>query len=67
VAAIAAFAATLPNLVYYELLPFHGMAAGKYDSLGLDYRARALATPTAEDMEALCAVARKQGITVRHG
>jgi len=67
VAAIAAFAATLPNLVYYELLPFHGMAAGKYGSLGLDYRARALVTPTAEDMEALCAVARKQGITVRHG
>lgn len=67
VAAIAAFAATLPNLQYYELLPFHGMAAGKYESLSLDYRAVGLATPSKERLEALCAVARQAGITVRHG
>ncbi|NLD74611.1 MAG: glycyl-radical enzyme activating protein [Chloroflexi bacterium] len=67
VAAIAAFAATLPNLLYYELLPFHGMAAGKYDSLAIDYRARGLSTPSADHLEALCEVARSQGIEVRHG
>ncbi|NLD43881.1 MAG: glycyl-radical enzyme activating protein [Chloroflexi bacterium] len=67
VAAIAAFAATLPNLQYYELLPFHGMAAGKYESLSLDYRAVGLATPSKERLAALCAVARQAGITVRHG
>ncbi len=67
VAAIAAFAATLPNLLYYELLPYHGMAAGKYDSLGLVYRARTVHAPAAERIEALCAVAREYGITVRNG
>ena len=67
VAAIAAFAASLPNLLYYELLPFHGMAAGKYDSLDLDYRARDLRSPSKERLEALCAVAREYGVTARHG
>lgn len=67
VAAIAAFAATLPNLLYYELLPFHAMAAGKYDSLALDYDARSLDTPDKDRLEALCAAARAQGIDVRHG
>ena len=67
VAAIAAFAASLPNLLYYELLPFHGMAAGKYDSLDLDYRARDLRSPSKERLEALYAVAREYGVTARHG
>ena len=66
VAAIAAFAAGLPSLLYYELLPFHPMAAGKYDSLGMDYRARDLKTPPKERMEALATAARGAGITVQH-
>ncbi|HHX44114.1 MAG TPA: glycyl-radical enzyme activating protein [Chloroflexi bacterium] len=66
VTAIAAFAAELPSLLYYELLPFHPMAASKYDSLGMDYRARDLKTPPKERMEALAAAARTAGITVQH-
>ena len=66
VAAIAAFASALPPLLYYELLPFHPMAAGKYDSLGMDYRARDLTTPPKERMEALAEVARRAGIAVHH-
>jgi pyruvate formate lyase activating enzyme len=67
VMAIARFAATLPNLLYYELLPFHPMASGKYDSLDMDYRARELKRPSKEAMEALTEAARGAGIQVKHG
>jgi pyruvate formate lyase activating enzyme len=65
--AIAQFAAQLPNLLYYELLPFHPMASGKYDSLDMDYRARDMKTPAKEQIEALTEVAKQAGIEVRHG
>ena len=67
VLAIAQFAATLPNLLYYELLPFHPMASGKYDSLDMDYRARDLKTPPKEQIEALTEVAAQFGIEAQHG
>jgi len=57
IGAIAAFVAGLPTLVYYELLPFHPMATGKYRSLGLDYRAAELKRPSPETMAALAQVA----------
>jgi pyruvate formate lyase activating enzyme len=67
VAAIARFVAQLPNLRYYELLPFHPMARGKYTSLDLDYRAKDLKSPSKEHIEALTAVAAEQGVAARHG
>ena len=67
VRAVAEFAATLPNLLYYELLPFHPMATSKYDSLDIDYRARDLKSPPQEDMERLTAVAASVGVDARHG
>lgn len=67
VAAIAAFVAKLPNLMYYELLPFHPLGTSKYESLGMDYRARGLKAPPKEKMEALLEVARSYGINARHG
>ena len=63
---IAAFAARLPNLLYYELLPFHPMANGKYQSLGMDYRAKDLKSPGKEQMRALADAARRYGIEVKH-
>ncbi|MBC7255600.1 MAG: glycyl-radical enzyme activating protein, partial [Chloroflexi bacterium] len=57
----------LPNLVYYELLPFHPMATSKYDSLDMDYRARNLKPPSKEKMDALTQVAAQYGIRARHG
>ena len=66
VAAIAAFVAELPHVLYYELLPFHPMAAGKYASLGIDYRARTFKTPPRERMDALAEAASRVGIPVRH-
>jgi pyruvate formate lyase activating enzyme len=67
IAAIAAFAAELPKLLYYELLPFHPMAQSKYDSLDVAYRAQGLASPSKERMDALAEVACQAGIEVRHG
>jgi pyruvate formate lyase activating enzyme len=67
VAAIAEFVAGLPNLLYYELLPFHPMASGKYDSLDIDYSARELKSPSKEQMDALTEVAAQFGIKAQHG
>ena len=67
VAAVAQFVATLPNLLYYELLPFHPMATSKYTSLDLDYRAKGLKTPPNAQIEALTRVAAGFGVTARHG
>jgi pyruvate formate lyase activating enzyme len=66
IAAIAEFVAELPNLDYYELLRFHGMAKNKYDSLEMDYRAAALEAPPEAKMDALTEAARGFGIDVRH-
>jgi pyruvate formate lyase activating enzyme len=67
IATIAAFVRDLPSLVYYELLPFHPMAAGKYDSLGREYAARDLNRPTPECMAALTEAAASAGVPVRAG
>jgi len=67
VKAIAEFAAQLPNLLYYELLPFHPMARGKYHSLDLDYRAQDLKMPKREQKDELTAAAASVGISARHG
>jgi len=66
VAAMAGFLARLPNLVAYELLPFHPLAAGKYHSLELSYRAEGLKSPPKEQMEMLTAVARRFVPSARH-
>jgi pyruvate formate lyase activating enzyme len=63
---IAAFAAQLPNLLYYELLPFHPMAGGKYQSLGIDYEAKGLESPKKKQMQALAQAALQYGIEVKH-
>lgn len=63
---IAAFISKFPNLMYYELLPFHPMATSKYDSLGIDYRARNLKRPTVELMDELTEYACSFGIRARH-
>jgi len=67
IAAIAAFVADLPNLMYYELLPFHPMAGGKYASLDLEYRAGGLSSPSKEQMDHLVTVAERSNIETRHG
>lgn len=48
---IADFLAALPRVPPVELLPFHHLGAGKYESLGRAYPARDLKPPTDEAME----------------
>ncbi len=67
IAEIARFVRGLPTLQYLDLLPFHPMAAGKYDSLGREYDARHLSRPTPEQMALLSATAAAEGIAVHTG
>ena len=67
VSAIASFVAQLPNLLYYELLPYHPMAKSKYRSLDLVYQAEELVSPSREKVAELAAAAEAQGIRVRTG
>jgi pyruvate formate lyase activating enzyme len=62
IAAIAGFAAGVPGVQYDELMPFHKLAAGKYRSLGLEYRAAALEPPSRESLAALAETARRAGV-----
>jgi len=50
-----------------ELLPFHRLAGDKYRSLGLDYKAKDLPTPTKDEMAAFVALAVGYGIAVKSG
>lgn len=67
VRSIAEFVAHMPNLCYYELLPYHPMAQSKYMSLGLSYKAQPLATPSKAQMTELADAARESGVPVRVG
>ena len=59
VQAIAQFVSRLPNLIYYELLPFHPLAKSKYESLGLEYAAGDLQSPAKE--QSACHEPRREG------
>lgn len=48
-----------------ELLPFHHLGAGKYESLGLDYPSRGLTPPGAEAMAELVQVLQNLGLPTR--
>jgi pyruvate formate lyase activating enzyme len=62
IGAIAEFVAGLDHVLYYELMPFHRMASGKYRSLGQAYRAGDLQAPQKETLDALAAAARSRGL-----
>ncbi len=64
IAAIADMLATLPALEYYELLPYHPLGAGKYETLGYT-RDASLASPTPDELRRLARLARTRGIPVR--
>ena len=61
---IADFLRDLPDLLTYELLPYHPLGAGKYESLGLTYALPNAKSPPAEQMQQLAAVAREKGLQV---
>lgn len=63
IAAIAAFAAGLPNLVCYELLPYHPLGLGKAAAVGAAETRYAI--PEHEAMQQLGLLAAKAGIPVK--
>ena len=62
IAAIAAFIHDFPNLLYYELMPFHRLAEGKYRSLDLPHQAAGLQPPGREKLQELAQAARDTGV-----
>lgn len=54
-----------PEDISLVLLPFHRLAADKYISLGLDYKASTLEMPSKEKIHALVETARQYGINVK--
>ena len=59
---IAAFLAPLPGIHRVELMPFHHLGAGKYESLGLPYPTKDLQPPAAPLLERLCAICQAAGL-----
>jgi len=64
ISAVAEFVRDFPNLLYYELMPFHHLAGGKYRSLGLPDRFGALQPPTQDTLSALASLAHGLGVSV---
>lgn len=65
IGAIASFVSGLPNVLYWELLPFHRLGEGKSRSLGREFPAAGLQPPGKERMRALLDVAASAGVEVR--
>ena len=62
---IADFLRPFGNLLYYELLPYNPLGAGKYESLGRELPCEGLSRPDGQKMAVLAGEARKHGINVR--
>ncbi len=65
IGAVADLIKEFGNLAYYELLPYHPLGAGKYESLGMEYTLGDLERPPQAQMDALARAAAERGIAVR--
>jgi len=61
----ASFLASLPRKLTIELLPYHGLGAGKYRELGQDYSMMEQTAPDQESMDRAAAWFRQQDLPVR--
>ncbi len=64
---ITSFIKGLETIGVVELLPFHPIGKGKYESLNMDYVAQSLSTPTEESLHMLMDVFKRKGLEVRLG
>ena len=65
-AEIAEFLAALPNPPRAELLPFHGICAGKYKSLNRQYAAEGRKTPEKAVLQRLAEQYQKRNLNVKY-
>jgi len=61
---IANYLAGLRSVNSVELLPFHQMAGGKYESLGMPYRAAGIGAPTQAALRDIADIFKDKGILV---
>ena len=66
-AAVAAFAASLPGLDGVDLLPYHAAGAGKYARLGRPYALDALRSPSPERMAGAAKILAHRGLATAAG
>jgi pyruvate formate lyase activating enzyme len=62
---VARFVATMKNVEWVEVLPFHQMGAFKWKALGLDYKLADTPTPTDAQREAALKIFRDAGCRAR--
>ena len=62
--AMADILQNIPGIAKVELLPFHRLAAGKYESLDMEYLAREMEAPLPEQVEEWKQLFREKGIQV---
>jgi pyruvate formate lyase activating enzyme len=65
IGAIAEFLAGFRNVRQYDLLPYHPLGVGKYDSLGLDGPRPEFRTPTTAELDELAAAAARPNYVVK--
>jgi len=65
ITAIAEFLSDLPGIEQVELLPFHHLGAGKYESLGMEYASQPLKPPSESQMEELVRILENRNLTAR--
>ena len=65
IADIASYISDIKNIRYVELLPLNHMAEGKYDSLGMDYKAKEYPPPSSENLNELAKIFMAKGLTVK--
>lgn len=63
--AIADWLASLSNMLYYELLPYHPLGRSKHEALGMAPPRESFQSPPAARLEQLADCARWRAITVR--
>ena len=65
--AIAKFAAALPSVKEYHMLPYHRLGQDKYDKLGRNYSLKEILPPSEEKMKYLLSVAEESGLKCQIG
>ncbi|MDV3347179.1 pyruvate formate-lyase-activating protein [Leptothoe sp. LEGE 181152] len=62
---LAIFVATLTNVEWVEVLPFHQMGAYKWEALGYDYQLKDTLPPSQDNIERVKAQFQRHGLNIR--